>query len=81
MSLASNNNLDWHAALAGQEIIKTTKTHWNKGKEEEMNKLKKLYQTNRESDVIKELVNKKLSQERNKILQTLASLLTLSRNG
>ena len=35
MSLASNNNLDWHAALAGQEIIKTTKTHWNKGKEEE----------------------------------------------
>lgn len=35
MSLASNNNLDWHAAQAGQEIIKTTKTHWNKGKEEE----------------------------------------------
>ncbi len=34
MSLASNNNLDWHAALAGQEIIKTTKTHWNEGKEE-----------------------------------------------
>lgn len=28
-------NLDWHAALAGQEIIKTTKTYWNKGKEEE----------------------------------------------
>ncbi len=35
MSLASNSNLDWYAALAGQEIIKTTKTHWNKGKEEE----------------------------------------------
>lgn len=35
MSRASNNNLDWHAALAGQDIIKTTKTHWNKGKEEE----------------------------------------------
>ena len=35
MSLASNNNLDWHAALAGQEIIKNTKTPGNKGKEEE----------------------------------------------
>jgi hypothetical protein len=37
VSLASNNNLDWHAALAGQEIIKATKKHWNKekGKEEE----------------------------------------------
>ena len=35
MSLASNNNLDCHAALAGQEIIRTTKTRWNKGKEEE----------------------------------------------
>ncbi len=33
MSLANNNNLDWHAAQAGQGIIKTTKTHWNKGEE------------------------------------------------
>src|SRR5579884_4077986 len=35
MSPASNNNLDWHAARAGQEIIKTTKTHWNKKTDKE----------------------------------------------
>ncbi len=29
MSQASNNNLDWHTALAGQAIIKTTKKYWN----------------------------------------------------
>lgn len=34
MSIASNNNLDWHAAQAGQEIIKATKTHKVKDKEE-----------------------------------------------
>jgi hypothetical protein len=31
----NNNNLDWHAAQAGQQIIKTTKTHWDKGQEKE----------------------------------------------
>jgi len=36
VSLASNNNLDWHAAQAGQQIIKTTKTRRNNGKEEEI---------------------------------------------
>ena len=36
MSLANNNNLDWHAAQAGQEIIKTTKTRRNKGEEKEI---------------------------------------------
>ena len=35
MSITSNNNLDWQAARAGQEIIKTTKTHWNRDKGEE----------------------------------------------
>jgi hypothetical protein len=35
LSIASNNNLDWHAAQAGQEIIKTTKTHRNNGEEKE----------------------------------------------
>lgn len=35
MSIASNNNLDWHAAKTGQEIIKATKTHWNKDKNKE----------------------------------------------
>lgn len=35
MSVANSNNLDWHTALAGQEIIKTTKTHWHKGEEKE----------------------------------------------
>ncbi len=29
MTQASNNNLDWHAAFAGQEIIKNTKKYWN----------------------------------------------------
>lgn len=29
MTQASSNNLDWHAALAGQEIIKATKKYWN----------------------------------------------------
>ena len=72
-------NTFWYEVGTGHRYV--SETVYYKGKEEEMNKLKKLYQTNRESDVIKELVNKKLSQERNKILQTLASLLTLSRNG
>jgi hypothetical protein len=34
VSITSDNNLDWHAAQAGQEIIRTTKTHGNNGEKE-----------------------------------------------
>lgn len=34
MSEASNNNLDWHAAQAAQEIISNTRTHKVKEKDE-----------------------------------------------